>query len=113
MHVGIGYHSGWGHRHHGWGHGHRGHFGHRGVSWGLSYGPSWGYHRGYGYGYPYAGYGDYVYRTPVVVQQPAVVQVPVQAPVQQAQPAPQQVTIINNYYNTSTPMSGANGLFGR
>lgn len=28
-----------------------------------------------------------------------------------AAPAPQQVTIINNYY--STPMSGANSLFGR
>jgi hypothetical protein len=29
-----------------------------------------------------------------------------------SQAAPQQVTIINNYYNTS-PMSGANSLFGR
>jgi hypothetical protein len=29
-----------------------------------------------------------------------------------AAPAPQQVTIINNYYVT-TPMSGANALFGR
>jgi outer membrane lipoprotein SlyB len=27
--------------------------------------------------------------------------------------APQQVTIINNYYGTSSPMSGANSLFGR
>jgi hypothetical protein len=27
-------------------------------------------------------------------------------------PAPQQVTIINNYYGVS-PMSGANSLFGR
>jgi hypothetical protein len=26
---------------------------------------------------------------------------------------PQQVTIINNYYNAPTPMSSANGLFGR
>ena len=41
-----------------------------------------------------------------------------QVPVVQAQPqvaaAPQQVTIINNYYNTpATPMTAANGLFGR
>lgn len=46
---------------------------------------------------------------PVVVQQAPVTQV-------QAQPAqaqPQPVTIINNYYNTSTPMSGVNGMFGR
>lgn len=47
---------------------------------------------------------------PVVVQQ--------QTPTLQAQPVnqapPQQpVTIINNYYNTSTPMSGVNGMFGR
>lgn len=47
---------------------------------------------------------------PVVVQQAPVVQ-------SQAQPAapaqPQQVTIINNYYNSSTPMGAANGMFGR
>ena len=43
------------------------------------------------------------------------VTVPTQPVVQtQAQPAqPQQVTIINNYYNSSTPMSAANGMFGR
>ncbi len=37
------------------------------------------------------------------------------ASVQAAVPtqAPQQVTIINNYYNSSSPMSGANSLFGR
>ena len=50
------------------------------------------------------------YRSAPVVVQPAAVQVP-------AQPAaatqPQQVTIINNYYNSSTPMSGVNGMFGR
>jgi outer membrane lipoprotein SlyB len=34
------------------------------------------------------------------------------APAETAAPAPQQVTIINNYYVT-TPMSGANALFGR
>jgi hypothetical protein len=47
---------------------------------------------------------------PVVAQQPAVVQAPAQ-PAASAQP--QQVTIINNYYNSSTPMSGVNGMFGR
>ena len=47
---------------------------------------------------------------PVVVQQaPAVPAQPAQAATQQ----PQQVTIINNYYNSSTPMSSANTLFGR
>lgn len=49
---------------------------------------------------------------PVVVSRPApVVTVPAQPAA--ASTAPQQVTIINNYYNSSTPMSGANGLFGR
>lgn len=43
---------------------------------------------------------------PVVVQQAPVVQ-----PAAPAQP--QQVTIINNYYNSSTPMGAANGMFGR
>lgn len=119
--VGIGYHSGYHGYHRGWGHwGHHGHrwHGHRGVSWGISYGPSYGYHRGYGWGYPHIGYNDYadyVYRTPsvpVVVQQPQVVQA---ASVQQqpAPAAPQQVTIINNYYGNTTPMSSANALFGR
>jgi hypothetical protein len=47
---------------------------------------------------------------PVVVQQAPVVQGQVQAaPPAQTQP----VTIINNYYNSSTPMSSANTLFGR
>jgi hypothetical protein len=46
---------------------------------------------------------------PVVYQPAAAVQVQSAAPAQQ----PQQVTIINNYYNSSTPMSAANGLFGR
>ena len=48
-------------------------------------------------------------RAPVVVPQ-ASVAVPAQPA---AQPAPQPITIINNYYNTPSPMSGANGLFGR
>ncbi len=46
---------------------------------------------------------------PVYVQQPA--------PTVQAAPAAaapvQSTTIINNYYNTPSPMSSANGLFGR
>lgn len=47
---------------------------------------------------------------PVVMQQAPAMQV---QPQPAAQPPPQQVTIINNYYNTSTPMSAANGMFGR
>jgi uncharacterized protein YcfJ len=49
-----------------------------------------------------------VYEAAPVVSQPAAV-----VPAQPVQPAPQQVTIINNYYNNATPMSGANSLFGR
>jgi hypothetical protein len=46
---------------------------------------------------------------PVAVQQAPTIQTSTQS----ATPAqPQQVTIINNYYNSS-PMSAANGLFGR
>jgi hypothetical protein len=47
-----------------------------------------------------------VYHSAPIISQPVAVQ---------AQPAaqPQQVTIINNYYNSATPMSGANSLFGR
>lgn len=47
---------------------------------------------------------------PVVVYPAQTVQAAA-PPVAPAQP--QQVTIINNYYNTPTPMSSANGLFGR
>jgi hypothetical protein len=50
------------------------------------------------------------YSPPVAVQQAPAVQVPVQSA---APSQPQQVTIINNYYNASSPMSAANGLFGR
>jgi hypothetical protein len=42
-----------------------------------------------------------------VAPAPQVVSAPAQAA------TPQQVTIINNYYNSSSPMSGANSLFGR
>ena len=58
-------------------------------------------------------------RRPVTYQQaPVGIAQPSQGGVVAAQPAaqtaaPQQVTIINNYYNSSTPMSGANSLFGR
>jgi len=47
-----------------------------------------------------------------VVAQPPVqyVQAPSTAP---AQASAQPVTVINNYYNTPSPMSGANGMFGR
>jgi hypothetical protein len=37
---------------------------------------------------------------------------PVPTAVQATATQPQQITIINNYYNTS-PMTAANGLFGR
>ena len=49
----------------------------------------------------------------VVSEAPVILQTAPAAPVQAAAPAqPPQITIINNYYNTS-PMSSANGLFGR
>ena len=51
-----------------------------------------------------------VYQTAPAVAQPTV---QMQAPVPAAAPTQAPVTIINNYYNTSTPMSGANSLFGR
>lgn len=55
---------------------------------------------------------------PVTVYEPAPVVVPqspaVQAPAASAPAAPAQpITIINNYYNSPSPMSAANGLFGR
>lgn len=52
----------------------------------------------------------------VVAQQPAPIVVQ-PAPQVQSAPAtptqPQQVTIINNYYHSASPMSGVNGMFGR
>ena len=51
------------------------------------------------------------YRQPVIYDSPPVVYRPAAQP-PAAQPQP--VTIINNYYNApATPMSSANGLFGR
>jgi len=47
-------------------------------------------------------------------QQAPVITAPVAtAPSAPAQTQPQQVTIINNYYSSSTPMSSVNGMFGR
>lgn len=143
VHIGIDYNRGYyGGRHHGWHHARRGYFGprhfghfgygrrhhrhhlgHRGFGWHLSYAPyasalghPLGYDYGNGYGYPQIEYGDYVYAAPaarMIAAQPASVAPASVAPVQAVQPAPQQVTIINNYYNSSSPMSSANGLFGR
>lgn len=81
-------------RHNGW----------RGAAWGA------------GIGWLLGSVVDSQRRAPVYTQAPVVIE---QAPAFQvaappAAPAqPQQVTIINNYYNAPTPMSSANGLFGR
>ncbi len=93
----IGHNRGFGHGRDGW----------RGAAWGAGAGwllgsiadANFGYYRGYDYGYP---------RTVVM---PATPPVAVQAA--PAAPAPQQVTIINNYYGNASPMAGANSLFGR
>lgn len=97
----IGHNSGGNWRHNGW----------RGAAWGAGAGwllgsvldANYGYYRDYGYGY------DYGYPRPVALAtpQPVVVQ---SAP---AAAAPQQVTIINNYYGNASPMASANSLFGR
>lgn len=79
------------------------HSGWRGAAWGA------------GVGWLLGAVAD-AHRRPVVYQNTSVAAPPaavMQAPVQAAAPAQQPVTIINNYYNTSTPMSGANSLFGR
>jgi hypothetical protein len=94
----IGHNHGGDWRHNGW----------RGAAWGAGAGWLLGsiidanryyYDGGYGYSYP---------RTVVMAQPQPVV-------VQSAQPAaaPQQVTIINNYYGNAAPMAQANALFGR
>lgn len=79
-------------RHNGW----------RGAAWGAGLGWLLGSvvdanRRPAAYSYPSA---------PVVAQPAAIAPAPAVAP---AQP----VTIINNYYGTAAPMSGANALFGR
>jgi hypothetical protein len=94
----IGHNSGGNWRHNGW----------RGAAWGAGAGWLLGsiYDANYGY---YSGY-DYVYPRAITMPapQPVVVQTP--AP---ATAAPQQVTIINNYYGNASPMASANSLFGR
>lgn len=52
-------------------------------------------------------------RRPVAYQPAPVVTAVSAAPAQPAAAPAQPVTIINNYYNTSTPMSSANSMFGR
>ena len=105
--VNHGYH---GHGYHSPGYSYRG-----GYYSGGYYSPH--YHRhGYHWGPRYS-YFDLSY-TPSYVEPVFPAPAAVEQPVQQAAPAPapqpQNVTIINNYYNSSpTPMSGANGLFGR
>jgi hypothetical protein len=103
----IGHNSGGNWRHNGW----------RGAAWGAGAGwllgsildANYGY---YGYDSGYYGYDSYGYGYPrtvaVAAPQPVVVQA---AP--QAAPAPQQITIINNYYGNASPMAQANSLFGR
>jgi hypothetical protein len=86
--VGGYYHGGYGHRRY------------HGGYWGPRYGS---YYNSY---YPEPAYVQPVGTAPFI--EPTVVQ---QAPA--PAPAPQQITIINNYYNSSTPMSSANSLFGR
>lgn len=74
----------------------------RGAAWGA----------GLGYVFGSIAEDNARYRQAIVERVPVVQQVPVEV----AEPSapPQQVTIINNYYNTpATPMSAANGLFGR
>jgi hypothetical protein len=94
------------------GHNSRGfrHDGWRGAAWGAGAGWLLGsiidsnrYYGGYGYDY---GYG---YPRAVVMAQPQPVAVQSAAPAV----APQQITIINNYYGNAAPMASANALFGR
>lgn len=96
----IGHNSGGNWRHNGW----------RGAAWGAGAGWLLGSildaNRGYGY---YSGY-DYIYPRPIAVAAPQPVVVQPAAPVAAA---PQQVTIINNYYGNASPMASANALFGR
>ncbi len=55
-------------------------------------------------------------RRPVAAAPAAITTAPAvtsSAPAAAPAAAPQQVTIINNYYGNATPMAGANALFGR
>ena len=86
---------------------HRGGRGYYGSSRGF--GVRLSYPLNYGVYPDYAG-GEYIY----AASAPQVLTMPAAAAAPQTQAVPQQVTIINNYYNTpATPMSAANGLFGR
>ncbi len=95
----IGHHRGFSHGRDGW----------RGAAWGAGAGwllgsvldANYGYYRSSDYGY------DYPRAVVMSPPQPVVVQA---AP---AAAAPQQITIINNYYGNTAPMAGANSLFGR
>jgi uncharacterized membrane protein len=65
---------------------------------------------GAGVGYVFGSVAERNARARAVIENSPAVVIPSPAPVVQ----PQQVTIINNYYNApATPMSSANGLFGR
>jgi len=101
----IGHNHGGNWRHNGW----------RGAAWGAGAGWLLGsiidsnryYYGGYDYGYDY-GYG---YPRAVVMAQPQPVVV--QSAPAPAAAAPQQITIINNYYGNAAPMASANAMFGR
>lgn len=86
----------------------------RGALWGALAGAVIGSTRDYAY-YD-RGYRHRPYRRVRAASywdtQPEVVYVSSPAQ-QQVQQQPQQVTIINNYYGNSSPMSSANSLFGR
>lgn len=70
----------------------------RGAAWGA------------GLGYVIGSVAERNARTRSVIENSPAIEIPSPAPVVQ----PRQVTIINNYYNApATPMSAANGLFGR
>lgn len=92
------------HRH---GHAH-GRWGWRGAAWGAGAGWLLGSVLDADYGYRRAN-DDYGYPRQVFVAQPPLVVPPAAPPA----PAPQQVTIINNYYGSASPLAGANALFGR
>lgn len=83
-----------------------GHYGHHGHYRHHYYRPSYSYYPRYSYR-PY--YVAPTYVQPVI-EQPVIQQAP-PAPA----PAPQTTIINNHYYNStpSTPMTGANSLFGR